>query len=49
MPFAVPLPLVTEIHDALLTVVQVHPLVVVTVVVNGPPAGLAGCAVDESV
>ena len=36
-PFAVPLPLVTAIQDALLKVVHVHPLGAVTEVDNGPP------------
>ena len=50
MPLVVPdPPLVTVIHDVLLTPVQLHPLVVVTPVVNGPPAAVAVCEVDERV
>ena len=48
VPIPVPLPpLVTVIHAALLTPVHAQPLVVVTVVDNGPPAAGADCAVDE--
>jgi hypothetical protein len=50
VPLSVPdPPLVTVIHDVLLTPVQLHPLVVVTPVVNGPPAAVADCDVDDSV
>ena len=42
-------PLVTVIHEALLTVAQMHALVVVTPVVNGPPAAGAVCAFGEIV
>jgi hypothetical protein len=38
---------VTVIHDALLAAVQAHPEVVVTVLVNGPPAADAFCDVDD--
>ena len=37
-------PLVTVIHDALLTAVQMHPVVAVTAVVNDPPTSVAVCA-----
>ena len=45
VPFPVPLPpLVTVIQDALLPPVQVQPVVVVTAVVNDPPAAATFCA-----
>ena len=50
VPLALPEPpLVTVIHEELLTPVQLHPLVVVTPVVNGPPAAVADCEVEERV
>jgi hypothetical protein len=48
MPLPLPPP-VTAIQDALLEPVHAQPLVVVTPVVNGPPAAGADCAVDDSV
>jgi hypothetical protein len=48
VPLAVLLALlVTVIHDALLTVVQVHPDCVATFVVNVPPSPVTACAVGE--
>jgi hypothetical protein len=50
VPLVVPdAPLVTVIHDVLLTPVQLHPLVVVTPVVNGPPPAVAVCVVEDNV
>ena len=50
VPFPVPLPpLVTVIQDALLAPVQAQPVVVVTAVVNDPPAAAAVCAFGEIV
>ena len=50
VPLPVPLsPLVTVIQDASLAPVQAQPVVVVTAVVNDPPAAAAGCAFGEIV
>ena len=50
MPLALPdAPLVTVIHAALLTPVQLHPLVVVTPVLSDPPVAVADCDVEDNV
>lgn len=49
VPDVVPLPLVTVIHDALLTVVQAHPVPVDTPAATEPPVAGAICDVGETV